>query len=92
MPDSYGIIKSLLRTEKGTNLLLLNKYIFWVSMDANKYQIKQAVEEIYKVRVAGVNTIKVWGKARRVRIQEGNTANWKKAIVTLASGDKIDLT
>ena len=92
MKDPYIIIKSLLRTEKGTELGMLNKYIFQVDRTANKIEIKTAVEDIYKVKVTGVNTQTVGGKAKRVRYQEGRTADWKKAIVTLKQGDKIDIT
>ncbi len=88
----YDIAKALMRTEKGTNLMVLNKYLFWVAKDANKIEIKKAVEEIYKVTVAKVNVINVKGKKRRVRYQEGQESDWKKAVVTLKSGDKIDIT
>lgn len=92
MKDAYTIIKSPLRTEKGTNFLPLNKYLFWVEKSANKTEIKGALEEIYKVKVEKVNTVTVRGKNRRVRYVEGKTPDWKKAIVTLKAGDKIDLT
>ena len=68
-----------------------NKYIFRVAEGANKIQIKQAVEEIYNVRVTKVNTVKTRGKWKRLRYQEGKTPDWKKAIVTLKEGDKIDI-
>lgn len=92
MKDSYSVIKSPLRTEKGTYLLPLNKYLFWVDKKANKTEIKKAVEEIYKVKVEKVNTATVRGKKRRVRFVEGKTADWKKAIATLKEGEKIDIT
>ncbi|MFC1807034.1 50S ribosomal protein L23 [Candidatus Omnitrophota bacterium] len=92
MYDSpHDIVKSLLRTEKGAYLLPENKYMFWVDKTANKPQIKHAVEEIFKVDVTGVNTMKVKGKLKRVRQQYGRTASWKKAIVTLKQGDTIDI-
>ena len=53
MKGPYTIVKSLLRTEKGTELGMLNKYLFWVDRHANKIEIKKAVEEIYKVKVSG---------------------------------------
>ena len=87
----HDIIKSLLRTEKGTNMLPENKYLFWVKIGANKVQIKKAVEQIYKVHVTSVNTIKVKGKPKRVRFKLGKTASWKKAIVTLRSGETIEM-
>jgi large subunit ribosomal protein L23 len=92
MKNPYSVIMSLLRTEKGGNLLPLNKYLFWVDKKANKIDIKSAVEELYKVKVAGVNTLTARGKKKRVRFVEGKTPDWKKAIVTLKSGDKIDIT
>lgn len=81
-----------MRTEKGTNLLALNKYLFWVASSANKIEIKKAVKEIYKVTPKSVNIINVKGKKRRVRYKEGMTSGWKKALVTLKSGEKIDVT
>ena len=92
MKDSYTIIKSLLLTEKGTELGMLNKYLFSVDRRANKIEIKRAVEDIYKVKVTNVNTLIVSGKAKRVRYQEGKTSEWKKALVTLLEGEKIDIT
>lgn len=87
----HNIVRSLLRTEKGTVLLPQNKRLFWVSSSANKLQIKKAVEEIYKVRVIAVNTMNVKGKPKRVRYKLGYTAGWKKAVVTLRQGDTIDM-
>jgi len=81
-----------MRTEKGGNLLAQNKYLFWVDRSSNKIEIRKAVEEIYKVKVGSVNTLMVRGKLRRVRYQMGKTAEWKKAVVTLREGSKIDLT
>jgi len=93
MKNSYEVVKHLLRTEKsGEQLLPLNKYCFSVDMNANKIEIKKAVEEIYKVKVNSVNSIIVNGKKRRVRYQEGKTSDWKKAIVSLKEGHKIDIT
>lgn len=92
MKISYDIIKSLLRTEKGTFLLPQNKYVFWVDRNANKIEIAKAVEEIYKVKVKSVYTVMCRGKKRRVRWVEGKTPDWKKAIVTLKEGNKIDVT
>jgi large subunit ribosomal protein L23 len=68
------------------------KYAFEVHKQANKKQIKSAVEKIYNVHVTQVNTQMTRGKWRRVRHQPGMTASWKKAIVTLKEGDKIDIT
>ena len=92
MKDAYSVVLSPLRTEKGSNLLPFNKYIFWVDRDANKIEIKNAVQEIYKVKVEKVNTVTARGKKRRVRYVEGKTPDWNKAIVTLKQGEKIDMT
>jgi large subunit ribosomal protein L23 len=91
MKSPYDAVKHILRTEKGANMLAENKYIFHVANDANKIQIKQAVESIYNVTVKSVNTLKVHGKWRRVRYKEGKTPDWKKAVVTLKQGDKIEI-
>ncbi len=91
MKESYAVIRSLLRTEKGTLQAAHNQYLFNVKKTANKIQIRQAVEEIYKVKVDKVNTQVMPGKLKRVRYQLGNTPDWKKAVVTLKPGQKIDL-
>ena len=90
--EPYEIIRAMIRTEKSSSFLPLNKYLFWVAKDANKIEIKNAINDIYKVRATKVNVITVKGKKKRVRYQEGKTADWKKALVTLKSGDKIDVT
>ena len=90
--NPYDIIKTLLRTEKSVAMDPLRKYLFLVDKDANKIQIKKAVEEVYKVKVAAVNTKISCGKLRRVRHEPGYTVNRKKALVTLKVGSKIDTT
>ena len=92
MKNPHDIVKGLLRTEKGANILSLNKYLFWVATGSNKIEIKSAVEDIYKVKVASVNTLNVKGKPKRVRYALGKTSGWKKAVVTLKEGSKIDVT
>jgi large subunit ribosomal protein L23 len=91
MVTAYQVVKNLLQTEKITGQSHLNKYLFTVDMCANKIEIKKAVEELYKVKVARVNTVIVPGKYRRVRQKWGKTAEWKKAIVTLKEGSKIEV-
>ncbi len=91
MKTSYDIVKSLLRTEKGTRLMTENKYLFLVDKLANKIQIKRAVEDIFKVKVVSVNVLNMKGKPRRVRYKLGKTADWKKALVTLKKGDTIEV-
>jgi large subunit ribosomal protein L23 len=88
---SYEVVKTIIRTEKGTALESNRKYLFHVSRDANKIQIGKAVEEIYKVKVQSVNTVVVPGKRKRVRRDFGYTTNWKKAVVTLKDGHKIEV-
>ena len=92
MKSSYDIVKTLLRTEKGSTLEPQRKYLFQVFKKANKIQIRQAIEEIYKVKVGSVNTMVMPGKAKRVRQEIGYTPNWKKAVVTLKEGHKIEVT
>lgn len=89
--NPHQIIIRPLITEKNTNLMSLNKYSFEVQRDANKTQIKQAVETIFNVSVTKVHTMNIRGKLRRRGQKFGYTANWKKAIVTLAEGDRIEL-
>ncbi len=88
--NSYDIIKSILRTEKSTLEEPKGKYLFLVDKDANKLQIKRAVEETYKVKVKDVNTVIMPGKLKRVRHQLGKTPDLKRAYVTLVKGQKIE--
>ena len=89
----YDIIQEPLITEKIAQATQnANQYGFKVHPQANKKEIKSAVEKIFNVHVEAVNTVNVGGKWRRVRFQPGKTQDWKKAIVTLKKGDKIDWT
>ena len=92
--NSFDIIKTARLTEKGTRQgEKLNQFTVVADPRANKTQIKQAVQELFKVKVLRVNTLNVRGKARRQRTHQAGTDNaWKKAIVTLKAGDKIVLT
>lgn len=92
MITCYDIIKTLVRTEKGTLQELDRQYLFKVAPTANKIEIKKAIEEIYNVKVQSVNTTVVPGKLKRVRHEVGRTTPWKKAIVTLKEGEKIEVT
>ena len=92
MKDPHDIVKGMVRTEKGSVLLTQNKHLFWVGKDSNKIEIKKAVEDIYKVKVDAVNTIMMRGKMKRVRYAVGRTSDWKKAVVTLKEGSKIEVT
>jgi large subunit ribosomal protein L23 len=91
---SFDIIKTARLTEKGSILAdKHNRYVLVADRRANKLQIRQAVQELFKVKVTEVRTINVRGKARRQRTyQAGKSPDWKKAIVTLKAGDKIVLT
>jgi large subunit ribosomal protein L23 len=78
-------------SEKSYGLLDEGKYTFVVAPTANKTQIKQAVEEVFRVKVTGVNTLNRQGKRRRTRFGWGKRIDTKRAIVTLAEGDRIDI-
>lgn len=90
MISPCDIIKSLIRTEKSTLSEAVGKYLFLVDKSANKIQIKDAVEQLYKVKVRDVNTFISGGKLKRVRHQLGRTPDIKKAVVTLEKGQKIE--
>lgn len=94
MKDPYTEVRTVRVTEKGTaQAEKLNQYQLVVDKRANKVDVKRAVEQLFKVKVLGVNTMHVRGKARRQRtVQAGYTSSWKKAVVTLKEGDKIELT
>jgi large subunit ribosomal protein L23 len=87
----FEVIRRPLVTEKNTALQAAGKYAFEVAKEANKVQIKQAVEKGFKVTVTGVNIISVRGKERRVGRKMVATSSWKKAVVTLKAGDKIQI-
>jgi large subunit ribosomal protein L23 len=87
----YEVIIRPLVTEKSTVLQAQGKYAFEVDGDANKLQVKQAVEKAFKVAVTGVNIIIVPGRMKRIGKKAAMTPQWKKAIVTLKPGDKIAL-
>ncbi len=91
MSNPHDIIKALVHTEKATIYAPEGKYLFLVDIGANKIQIKQAVEYIYKVKVDKVNTFVSVGKLRRVRYQLGRTKDLKKCVVTLKEGQKIEV-
>ena len=92
--NAFEIIKTARLTEKGTRQgEKYNQYTVVADPRANKHQIRQAVEELFKVKVVRVNTMNMLGKSRRQRThQAGKSPDWKKAIVTLKEGDQIILT
>ena len=87
----YEVLRRPLITEKNAVLQAQGKYAFEVAGEANKPQIKQAVEVAFKVKVTAVNVMTVPGKGRRIGRQQVLTRSWKKAVVTLKPGDKIGL-
>ena len=87
---TYGVLLRPLITEKGTLLSEQNKYAFQVAKGANKLQIKEAVEKAFDVHVLKVNTMVMPGKTKRVGRSVGKTPEWKKAVVTLAEGERIE--
>lgn len=90
-PFPYQIIKEPHITEKATNLIKENKYVFKVFPNANKVNIKKAIERLYNVKVKSVRIINTIGKKRRFGRQEGWKPGFKKAIVNLKEGYKIEL-
>jgi large subunit ribosomal protein L23 len=92
--NAFEVIKTVRLTEKGTRQgEKFNQYTVVADRRANKTEIRQAVQELFKVKVTKVNTLNVRGKLRRQRTaQAGQAPGWKKAIVTLKKGDKIVLT
>lgn len=87
----YEVLRRPLITEKNTALQAHGKYAFEVAGESNKQQIKEAVEKAFKVKVLAVNVMTIHGKMRRVGRRQVLTQSWKKAIVTLKPGDKIEL-
>lgn len=92
MRNPRSIILRPLVTEKGSRLREAgNKYMFSVAADANRIEIKQAVQEIFNVKVKSVKTMIMHGKVKRMGAFEGKRPDWKKAVVTLEEGQSIDL-
>ena len=93
MSEVHDHIETVLLTEKATMLSeKLNKYVFRVPPSANKIQIKRAIEVIFKKKVVDVNTANYAGKKKRERRADfGRRPHWKKAIVTLHEGEKLDI-
>jgi large subunit ribosomal protein L23 len=87
----YAVLLRPIITEKTTVLTGLDKYVFEVDIRANKNQIKEAVQVAFNVHVVEVNTMTMKGKPKRFGRRVVNRPNWKKAVVTLVPGDKIEL-
>ncbi len=91
MSTAREIIKKPIVTEKSMEGAAYNKYTFRVDVKSNKIEIRKAIEKIFNVKVTKVNTLNVEGKTRKRGRYEGKTSDWKKAIVTLREGDKIEI-
>ena len=87
---AFSIIHKPLMTEKSTNLNQFNQYSFIVSLDSNVFEIKNAIEKIFKVKVKKVNTSVLRGKTKSFKGSIGSRNNIKKAIITLVEGNTID--
>ncbi|MDO5549492.1 MAG: 50S ribosomal protein L23 [Eubacteriales bacterium] len=88
MKSAYDIIKKPVITERSMSGIADSKYVFEVAISANKVEIKKAIEEIFGVKVASVNTVKLPGKWKRMGVHTGKTPAKKKAIVTLTADSK----
>ncbi|MFZ5752949.1 MAG: 50S ribosomal protein L23 [Bacillota bacterium] len=91
MRNPHEVLIKPVVTEKTTNLMEENKYTFEVDRDANKIEIKHAVESIFKVNVVDVKTLTVKSKPKRMGKYVGRTSSWKKAIVTLKPGERLPI-
>jgi large subunit ribosomal protein L23 len=89
--DTYEVLRRPVITEKSTMLSDIGQYVFEVAEDANKIEVRRAVEEIFKVRVRAVNIVHMRGKMRRMGRTQGRTSDWKKAVVSLEPGFRIEL-
>ena len=88
MKTAYDIIIKPVITEQSMEQTEAKKYVFQVAIDANKSEIKKAIEQVFGVRVEKVNTIRMDGKAKRQGVTSGRRANWKKAMVKLTADSK----
>jgi large subunit ribosomal protein L23 len=88
----YDIVRAPVITEKATNVSEHNQVIFRVPLAVTKREVKAAVEELFSVKVKAVNTIRVQGKLKRFRSRIGRRSDYKKAVVTLGEGQRIDVT
>lgn len=89
---NYDVILSPVITEKATQLTEVNQVVFRVTLDATKPAIAKAVEDLFKVKVLAVNTVRVKGKPKAFRGRPYKRSDYKKAIVTLGAGEQIDIT
>ena len=87
----YEVLRRPVVTEKNTDLMAQNKYVFEVAKKANKDQVKKAVEKAFKVTVVSVNMITVPSKPKGFGRLKGHKPSWKKAVVTLRPGDSVEI-
>ncbi|MBI1329976.1 MAG: 50S ribosomal protein L23 [Alphaproteobacteria bacterium] len=92
MSSNYDVILSPVITEKATKLSEANQVVFRVTLDATKPKIAKAVEDLFKVKVKAVNTVRVKGKTKMARGSAYQRSDFKKAVVTLEEGHQIDIT
>jgi len=90
MKEAHQIIRKPMVTEKSTRQKEENQYVFEVMREANKVEIQKAIEKLFKVKVLQVRTSNVLGKMKRLGRKSGKRQDWKKAIITLKEGDRID--
>ncbi|MEG6586987.1 50S ribosomal protein L23 [Dendrosporobacter sp. 1207_IL3150] len=91
MTNARDILLRPMVTEKTTSMMQDDKYTFVVAPSANKIEIRKAVEELFKVKVLDVNTVRVLGKTKRMGRTQGKRSDYKKAIVKLAPGERIEI-
>ncbi|MCI1666078.1 MAG: 50S ribosomal protein L23 [Atopobiaceae bacterium] len=91
MNSAYNVIVRPIVSERSFDLMSQNKYTFEVAQNTSKEEIADAIEKLFNVTVTKVNTMSVKPKKKRVRYAIGNTRSWKKAVVTLAAGDTIEI-
>ena len=91
MRTATEIVKGIRQTEKSTRLAKHDQYLVEVALDANKIEIRHAIEQLFAVKVVQVNTQRGHGKWRLLRYRWGRRPDWKKAFVTLAAGEKIEV-
>ncbi|MBI4653284.1 50S ribosomal protein L23 [Candidatus Kuenenbacteria bacterium] len=88
--DAYKVLIRPISTEKSTDLTPFNQYVFEIAKNSNKIEVKKAIQAVYNIKPVKVNIIKVKGKNVRHGKSQGKTKDWKKAIITLKQGDKIE--
>jgi large subunit ribosomal protein L23 len=89
--DAYKILIRPISTEKSTDLTSFNQYVFEVAKNSNKIEVKKAIQAVYNIKPTKVNIIKVKGKNVRHGKTKGKTKDWKKAIITLKQGERIEM-